>query len=74
MPTFKTSPNGNSYFSLPYFNVLSENKDFTVTPRLYNEDKLLLQNEFRKVDKSSKTIADFVYSPKKEKHLKAIFL
>ena len=26
MPTFKTSPNGNSYFSLPYFNVLSENK------------------------------------------------
>ena len=31
IPTFKSSPNGNTFFSLPYYKVISENKDFTST-------------------------------------------
>ena len=73
MPTFKTSPNGNSYFSLPYYKVLSDNKDFTLTPRLYAKDQLLLQNEFRKVDKSSKTTSDFSFFTEKGETLKSHF-
>ncbi len=73
MPTFKTSPNGNSYFSLPYFNIISESEDFTVTPRLYNGDKFLLQNEFRKVGKSSKTISDFSLFTEKGETFKSHF-
>ena len=43
MPTFKNSPNRNTFFSIPYFKVLSENKDTTFTPRFYDKDKFLLQ-------------------------------
>ena len=30
IPTFKSSPNGNTFFSLPYYKVISENKDFYI--------------------------------------------
>ncbi len=59
MPSFKTSPNNNTFFSVPYFNAISENKDMTFTPRFYNTDKLLLQNEYRQKNKDSEFITDF---------------
>ena len=72
MPTFKTTPNKNTFFSVPYFKVLSENKDLTFTPRFYAKDQLLVQNEFREVNKNSKIKTDFsVFKDKKglESHL-----
>ena len=48
MPTFKNTPNNNTYFSVPYFKVLAENKDLTFTPRFYAKDQFLLQNEYRR--------------------------
>ena len=58
MPTFKNSPNNNSFFSIPYYKILSENKDFTLTPRLYAKDQLLIQTEFREAKKDGNNIAD----------------
>ena len=49
---------GNS-IKIPYFKALAENKDYTFTPRFYFNNEILLQNEFRQVNKSSNTIADF---------------
>ena len=44
---------------LPYFIAVAENKDITFSPRFFNDDKLLLQSEFRLKNKKSDHIADF---------------
>ena len=44
---------------LPYFIAVAENKDITFSPRFFNDDKLLLQSEFRQKNKKSDHIADF---------------
>tara|TARA_A100000164_G_scaffold377480_1_gene416742 strand:- start:3349 stop:4911 length:1563 start_codon:yes stop_codon:yes gene_type:complete len=59
MPAFKNSPNNNTFFSIPYFKVIDENKDMTFTPRLYAKNKILVQNEYREVNKNSKFSSDF---------------
>ena len=59
IPTFKNSPNNNTFLSVPYYKVLNENKDFTFTPRFYAKDQLLLQNEYREVNKNSNLDTDF---------------
>ena len=43
---------------LPYFIALAENKDITLSPRFFNDDKFLLQSEFRQQNKNSDHIAD----------------
>ena len=59
IPSFKTSPNNNTFLSIPYYKVLDNNRDFTFTPRLYAKDQLLAQSEYRQVNKNSKYITDF---------------
>ena len=44
---------------LPYFIALAENKDITFSPRFFNDDKFLLQSEFRQENKNSNHITDF---------------
>ena len=58
MPTFKNTPNNNTYFSIPYFKVLSESKDLTFSPRFNGKDQFLLQNEYREVTKDGNIISD----------------
>jgi LPS-assembly protein len=48
---------GDSIY-LPYFFVISEDKDITLKPRLFNDNKLLLQTEYRQETKNSLTIID----------------
>ena len=67
MPTFKSSPNKNTFFSMPYFKVLSENKDITLTPRLYAKDQLLLQSEYRELNKNSSILSDFSFLTEKKR-------
>ena len=43
---------------LPYFIALAENKDITLSPRFFNDDKFLLQSEFRQKNNKSDHIAD----------------
>ncbi len=45
-------------FNLPYFIALAENKDITLSPRFFAEDKLLFQSEFRQKNKDSNHIVD----------------
>ena len=59
MPSFNVSSNIGSSFDVPYFHVLSDNKDFTVSPRFYSEEKILLQSEYRQVNSNSSHLLDF---------------
>ncbi len=59
VPTIKNSPNSSNYLSLPYFKVLSENKDLTFTPRFYTDDQVLVQTEYRQVNAKSSHFSDF---------------
>ena len=43
---------------LPYFMAVAENKDMTFSPRFFNDDKFLLQSEFRQKNRESDYIAD----------------
>ena len=44
---------------MPYFHVISENKDFTFKPTWFDNDIYMLQNEYREENKNSSFIADF---------------
>jgi len=62
---------GDSIF-LPYFFVISDEKDITLKPRLFNDNKLVLQSEYRQITRNSVTIIDSSittghYSDKKNK-------
>ena len=59
MPTFASSNSAGSAFTLPYFHVISTNKDLTLSPRLYSKNKILAQSEYRSVNEKSKHILDF---------------
>ena len=48
---------GDSVY-LPYFFVISDDKDITLKPRLFNDNKLLLQTEYRQETKNSLTVID----------------
>ena len=58
MPSFTGSNSTGSAFTLPYFHVLSNNKDLTFTPRLYSTNKILAQSEYRVVNATSKHTID----------------
>ena len=49
---------GNSY-SIPYYSVLSKNKDFTFTPFIFENNLQMFQNEFRQIKEYSKLYANF---------------
>ena len=59
MPTMMSSNSGSSSLKLPYYKVLTENKDLTVSPRLYSNQDLLTQVEFRQKEKNYDNIVDF---------------
>jgi LPS-assembly protein len=58
-PTFSNSKNIGSSITIPYFHVLSENKDMTFKPKLFFNNEIVLQNEYRQENKNSSHIADF---------------
>jgi LPS-assembly protein len=54
MPSFNSSTSIGSSLSLPYFKVLADNKDLTISPRLYKNDKILNQLEYRELNADTK--------------------
>ncbi len=64
MPSIKNSSNSNNFLNTPYFLAIAENKDATFSPRLYFENKFLLQTEYRQANMNSNHIADFSYFSK----------
>ncbi len=73
IPTLKNTTGSENYLNLPYFHVISENKDLTFSPRFYSTDKLLLQTEYRKVTANSSSISDFGIFKEKNKSSKNHF-
>ena len=61
MPKFESSSSLGDSISLPYFKVISDNKDFTFTPKIFNESEGLFQNEYRQENKNSSHITDLSF-------------
>ena len=58
-PSFSSSKNIGSSVTIPYFHVLSKNKDITFKPKLFFNNEIVMQNEYRQENKNSSHIADF---------------
>ncbi len=58
IPRFQDNSTSGLSLTLPYFFALAENRDLTLTPRLFNDDKVLVQTEFREKNKNSNHIID----------------
>ena len=70
IPRFQDNSTTGLSLNLPYFIALAENKDITLSPRFFADDKFLFQSEFRQKNKNSNHIADlsqFISSWKKFK-------
>ena len=50
-----------SSIHIPYFHVISENKDITFKPTIFDNRIYMFQNEFRQENENSSFIADFSY-------------
>ena len=73
MPSFSGSNSTGSAFTLPYFHVISNQKDLTFSPRLYSTEKILAQSEYRSVNKKTKHIIDFSVLSNKSQSSKTHF-
>ena len=51
-----------SSLTMPYFHVLTENKDITFKPTVFDDRIYMLQNEYRQENEKSSFIADFGYT------------
>ena len=59
IPRFQDNSVSGLSLNLPYFFAIAENRDMTITPRFFGNDKFLIQSEFRQKNKNSNHIADF---------------
>ena len=59
IPKFSETNTFGTALQIPYFKVISENKDLTFTPRLYVDGSTVLQSEYREERKNSSHILDF---------------
>jgi len=58
IPKFAQSNNIGNYLTIPYYHVISENKDLTFTPRFYDNERAIYQGEYRHITKNSNHIID----------------
>ena len=64
-PTLTDSNKLGMSMEIPYYHVISENKDFTFKPRFFEKKNLILQSEYRQVNKNSEHIVDFSLNKKR---------
>ena len=60
-PELGSSNNLGSSIYMPYFLAVSDDKDLTIKPRVFGDNKFLLQNEYRQKTRNSFTIVDFSF-------------
>ena len=58
-PSYISSNNLGSSLTVPYFYAPNKSKDFTIKPRIFLNNELILQSEYREAFKNSDLIADF---------------
>ena len=61
-PELGSSQNLGRSIYTPYFFVISDDKDMTLKPRLFSDNKFVLHSEYRQKTKRSLTIADFSFA------------
>ena len=64
IPGYSDSNTLGSSLNIPYYKVISDNQDLTFKPRFYSKNNLILQSEYRYVDKNSKHTLDFSLNKK----------
>ena len=57
-PSFWNSSTSGGSINIPYYKVISDNKDTTFTPRIYFNDDFSIQSEYRQVEKNTSHISD----------------
>ena len=62
VPYYGSSNNFGSWVNIPYFKTLGKDKDLTFNPRIYADDKFIMQAEFRQSLEKSMLISDFSYN------------
>ena len=58
-PQFNNSKTLGSSLFIPYFKTLGDDQDYTFKPTIFENNKYILQNEFRRKYKNSSLITDF---------------
>ncbi len=58
-PVYGSSDTLGSWVNIPYFKVINQDKDMTFNPRIYADDKFILQSEYRQAFENSNLISDF---------------
>ena len=61
-PIYGSSNEFGSWVNIPYFKVINEEKDITFNPRIYADDKFILQSEYRQAFERSNLISDFSFN------------
>ena len=61
-PFFSESTTVGAGFALPYYWAISNDKDLTFTPKLYNNENILLLNEYRQSFRNAYLILDTSYT------------
>ena len=61
-PVYGSSNEFGSWVNIPYFKVINEEKDITFNPRIYADDKFILQSEYRQAFEKSNLKSDFSYN------------
>ena len=61
-PTLNKSNIVGTSITQPYFHVISDNKDYTFKPTIFDDRIYMLQNEYRQNNENSTFIADFGYT------------
>ena len=57
-PMISSSTVSGSFLKIPYYKVISEDKDLTFSPQLFADKKVILQTEYRQAYKNSDLITD----------------
>jgi LPS-assembly protein len=73
MPSFESSITTGESLRVPYYHVISDNKDFTINPRFYSDGELLAQSEYREVNATSKKTLDMSILSENKKETKSHF-
>ena len=60
-PEVNSSNTLGSSFSLPYYKVISDNKDLTLTPTLFDSNTSMLTTEYRTIFENTKILSDIGY-------------
>ena len=63
-PQFINNSNLGFSTQIPYFKAIDIDKDMTISPRVYTNNNLFIQTEYRQQFKNSNLISDFSYNKK----------